>query len=104
MLLLACAVRFVQFAVFGSANGYLRPGYLLDYRTDHTRHRWSQYIGIAYNRLLITAMLAMGLSPADWEMNGQPGYGSTRGSIYYLTPPGKVVVGDLRAPLPCLAA
>lgn len=93
-----------QYALFGSANGYLRTGYLVDYRTDFTRHRWSQYIGTAYNRLLVTNMLAMGLAPSDWEVNGQPGYGSLRGSIYDLTPPGKVVVGDLRSPLPRLKA
>jgi hypothetical protein len=91
-----------QYALFGSAGGYLRPGYFVDYRTDATRSRWSRYIGTAYNRLLITCMLAMGLQPSDWEMNGQPGYGSLRGSIYGMSPPTQVVIGDLRAPLPRL--
>ncbi|MBL8949545.1 MAG: DUF1552 domain-containing protein [Myxococcaceae bacterium] len=93
----------MQVALFGSANGYLRPGYLLDYRTDHRRGRWSEWVGIAYNRVLITAMLAMGLTPPDWEVGGVPGYGSLRGDQYSQTPIGKVVIGNLRSPLPRVA-
>jgi hypothetical protein len=33
--------------------------------------------GIPHNRFLVTALQAMGLSPADYERDGQPGYGST---------------------------
>jgi hypothetical protein len=34
-------------------------------------------LGIPHNRLLVTILQAMGLSPADYELGGQPGYGST---------------------------
>jgi hypothetical protein len=30
-----------------------------------------------HDRLLVTILQAMGLSPADYEIEGQPGYGST---------------------------
>ena len=33
--------------------------------------------GIPHNRFLVTALQAMGLSPADYERSGQAGYGST---------------------------
>jgi hypothetical protein len=33
--------------------------------------------GIPYNRLYVTILQAMGLSPADYERPGQPGYGHT---------------------------
>jgi hypothetical protein len=33
--------------------------------------------GIPHNRFLVTALQAMGLSPADYERDGKPGYGAT---------------------------
>ncbi len=33
--------------------------------------------GILHNQFLVSVMQAMGLSPADYERDGQPGYGST---------------------------
>lgn len=91
-----------QVMLFGSCGGALRTGHLIDYRTDFQRSRWSRYIGTAYNRVLVSCMLAMGLEPDDWEVGGQPGYGDVRGGPLGSTPPDKVVLGDMRAYLPRL--
>lgn len=93
-----------QTMLIGSCGGRLRTGMFMDYRTDFTRNRWSQYIGTSYNWVLVTCMLAMGLLPEDWEVGGQPGYGDMRGAPYDMTPLDKVVVGDLRSYLPGLQA
>ncbi len=93
-----------QLLMIGSCGGRLRTGSYLDYRTDFTRNRWSQYIGTSYNWVLVTCMLAMGLEPEAWEVDGQPGYGDMRGSQYNMTPLDQVVVGDLRTYLPRLEA
>jgi hypothetical protein len=94
----------VQVMLVGSCGGELRTGMYLDYRTDFTRNRWSQYIGTSYNWVLVTCMLAMGLEPADWEVGGQPGYGDMRGAQYNMTPLDQVVLGDLRTMMPRLAS
>jgi Protein of unknown function (DUF1552) len=94
----------LQVMLFGSCGGALRTGNLIDYRTDFTRSRWSQYVGTAYNRVLVSCMLAMGLEPEDWEVGGQPGYGDMRGADYDMTPLDQVVIGDLRAYLPGIEA
>ena len=94
----------IQCLLIGSAGGNLRTGMYMDYRTDFTRNRWSQYIGTSYNWVLVTCMLAMGLSPEDWEVDGEPGYGDLRGAQYDMTPLDKVVIGDLRSYLPGLQA
>lgn len=91
-----------QVLLIGSCGGRLRTGNYLDYRTDFTRNRWSQYIGTSYNWVLVTCMLAMGLEPETWEVNGQPGYGDMRGHNYNMTPLDQVVIGDLRSYLPRL--
>lgn len=93
-----------QVLLVGSCGGRLSTGNYLDYRTDFTRDRWSEYIGTSYNWVLVTCMLAMGLQPDDWEVDGEPGYGDTRGAPYNMTPDGEVVVGDLRSYLPGLEA
>jgi hypothetical protein len=93
-----------QVLLVGSCGGRLRTGMYLDYRTDHTRNRWTRYIGTAYNWVLVSAMIAMGLQPADWEVGGQPGYGELRGGVYDMTPPDKVVIGDQRSIMPRLEA
>ena len=93
-----------QVLLIGSAGQRPRTGNYLDYRTDFTRNRWSEYIGTSYNWVLVTCMLAMGLEPDDWEVNGQPGYGDMRGHAYNMTPLDQVVVGDLRSYLPRLEA
>ena len=90
--------------MIGSAGGRLRTGNYLDYRTDFERNRWSRYIGTSYNWVLVTSMLAMGVEPDAWEVNGQPGYGDMRGHNYNMTPLDQVVVGDLRTYLPRLEA
>jgi Protein of unknown function (DUF1552) len=94
----------IQTMIIGSCGGVLRTGTYLDYRTDFTRNRWSEYVGTAYNGLLVSCMLAFGLSPEDWEVDGQPGYGDMRGSLYDMTPLDQVVIGDLRSFLPRLEA
>lgn len=93
-----------QVMLVGSCGGALRTGMFLDYRTDFTRNRWSQHIGTAYNRLLVSCMLAMGCEPDDWEVGGQPGYGDMRGAQYDMTPLDQVVIGDMRTMLPRIAA
>ena len=93
-----------QVLMIGSAGGRLRTGNYLDYRTDFERNRWSRYIGTSYNWVLVTSMLAMGVEPDAWEVNGQPGYGDMRGHNYNMTPLDQVVVGDLRTYLPRLEA
>jgi hypothetical protein len=72
--------------MIGSCGGRLRTGSYLDYRTDFTRNRWSEFIGTSYNWVLVTCMLAMGLEPDDWERNGEPGYGDMRGQPFNTTP------------------
>ena len=93
-----------QTLLAGSCGGRLRTGLFLDYRTDHTRNRWTQYIGTAYNWVLVSCMIAMGLEPEDWEVDGQPGYGDLRGGLYDQTPPDKVIIGDQRSIMPRLEA
>lgn len=93
-----------QVLLIGSCGGRLATGNYLDYATEHTRNRWSKYIGTSYNWVLVTCMLAMGLSPDDWEVDGEPGYGDLRGAKYDMTPLDKVVIGDLRSYLPGLEA
>jgi hypothetical protein len=66
----------------GSAGGALNTGRYIDYID------WDQPVkfhqekgpvieGVPYNRLLVSLLQAFGLSPEDYERNGQPGYGST---------------------------
>lgn len=93
-----------QVMLVGSCGGRLRTGMYMDYRTDFTRNRWSQYIGTSYNWVLVTCMLAMGLEPDAWEVDSEPGYGDLRGAPYDMTPLDEVVVGDLRDYLPRLEA
>lgn len=66
----------------GSAGGYLRTGRYLDYidwsgRAYFAQEMGNVILGIPHNRLLVTILQAMGLSPSDYELGGQPGYGST---------------------------
>jgi len=66
----------------GSAGGYLQTGRYLDYIDWNGQAYFSQedgnvIEGIPHNRFLVTALRAMGLSPADYEIDGQAGYGST---------------------------
>jgi hypothetical protein len=66
----------------GSAGGFIKPGRYIDYIDWDGRAYFAQEMGnvikgIPHNQFLVTAMQAMGLAPADYERNGQPGYGST---------------------------
>jgi hypothetical protein len=66
----------------GSAGGFIKTGRYLDYIDWDGHAYFSQedgnvIKGIPHNRFLVTALQAMGLSPADYERAGQAGYGST---------------------------
>ena len=66
----------------GSAGGYLKTGRYLDYIDWDGQAYFSQedgnvIKGIPHNRLLVTILQAMGLTPGDYERDGKPGYGST---------------------------
>ncbi|HEX2870579.1 MAG TPA: DUF1552 domain-containing protein [Polyangiaceae bacterium] len=66
----------------GGAGGFIKTGRYLDYIDWDGKAYFSQedgnvIKGIPHNRFLVTALQAMGLSPADYERGGQPGYGST---------------------------
>jgi hypothetical protein len=66
----------------GGAGGAIKTGRYLDYIDWDGRAYFSQedgnvIKGIPHNRFLVTALQAMGLSPADYERDGQKGYGST---------------------------
>jgi hypothetical protein len=66
----------------GGAGGFIKPGRYLDYIDWNGRAYFSQedgnvIQGIPHNQFLVTALQAMGLAPADYERNGQKGYGST---------------------------
>ncbi len=66
----------------GSAGGYVQAGRYLDY-IDWDGHSYfaqedgNVIKGIPHNRFLVTVLQAMGLSPEDYEIGGNPGYGST---------------------------
>lgn len=66
----------------GSAGGFLKTGRYLDYVDWNGKLYFDQedgcvIKGIPHNRLLVTILQAMGLSPADYEVAGRKGYGST---------------------------
>jgi hypothetical protein len=66
----------------GGAGGFIKPGRYLDYvdwngRSFFAQENGNVIKGIPHNQFLVTALQAMGLSPADYERDGQPGYGST---------------------------
>ena len=66
----------------GSAGGFVKAGRYLDYIDWEGKAYFSQedgnvIKGIPHNRFLVTALQAMGLSAADYERDGAPGYGST---------------------------
>ncbi|MGE0789785.1 MAG: DUF1552 domain-containing protein [Sandaracinaceae bacterium] len=73
----------VPTATFGRAGGYLKTGRYLDY-VDHDRpirfrqNDGSVVEGVQYNRMLVTVMQAMGLSPSDYERVPGRGFGETQ--------------------------
>jgi hypothetical protein len=70
----------------GSANGKLDAGNYFDFRT----YPYTYYAGRTdfkeqgrlYNELMISILMAMGLTPADWERDGLVGFGEY-GRAYY---------------------
>jgi hypothetical protein len=74
----------VQTLMAGGAGGAIKTGYYVDY-IDWTQsyanpiEGWGVLSpGLPTNRWLVTILQAMGLSPADYERNGTPGYGNTK--------------------------
>ena len=68
--------------LFGGACGRLDTGRYLDFIEWDTQVYFSQngghvIRGIPYNQFLVTMLQAFDLQPADYEINGQPGYGLT---------------------------
>jgi hypothetical protein len=66
----------------GGAGGFIKPGRYLDYIDWDGKAYFSQedgnvIQGIPHNQFLVSVLQAMGLSPADYERDGKPGYGST---------------------------
>lgn len=66
----------------GSAGGAITTGRYLDYIDWENHAYFSQedgnvIRGIPHNQFLVSVLQAMGLSPDDYERNGQPGYGAT---------------------------
>jgi hypothetical protein len=65
----------------GNAGGRLTTGRYVDYIDWNRPVKFHQedgpvIEGVPYNRVLVTLLQALGLSPADYERGGQPGYGS----------------------------
>jgi hypothetical protein len=66
----------------GGAQGAIQTGRYLDYIDWQGRSFFAQedgnvIRGMPHNQFLVTVLKAMGLSPEDYETNGEPGYGST---------------------------
>lgn len=65
----------------GSARGFIKTGRILDYsqyqapKVSSNNLGDTQNIGRPYNQLLNTILQSMGLTPADYEKPGKPGYG-----------------------------
>jgi hypothetical protein len=92
----------------GSAGGALRTGNYVDYidwdqSYANPINEWGVLIpGIPHNRLLVTILRAMGLSPADYESGGRVGYGLQQ---YVETPynwPRNYDLSQIGEPLPGL--
>jgi hypothetical protein len=91
----------------GGAGGALETGYYVDYSQldgDYANpiEPWGALIpGIPLNRLLATILQSMGLSPADYERGGRPGYGHTEMfDIAYNWPTDAYDMAQAGAPLP----
>jgi hypothetical protein len=89
----------------GGANGKLRMGEYIDYRQrtgDASNPQLVAYsrggfVGRPYNEFLITLFHAFGLAPADYEQNGQAGFGSYKYAERY-----GQFYDNKRSPLPYL--
>jgi hypothetical protein len=94
----------------GSAGGAITTGNYVDYTqmtNDYANDGvmpWGTLIpGIPHNRLLVTILQAMGLSPEDYE-DGTPGYGHSQEFLGpYNWPIDAYVAADIGKPLPGLS-
>jgi len=97
-------LRDIHVLVVGGTKVF-NGGYFYDYKTstaaaaNYGGASDRKFLGLPYNDFLYAMMTAMGLSPSDWELGGQPGYGYTatqaaNGASYY--------VRDMRSPPPKL--
>lgn len=73
----------VPTALFGRGGGAIRAGRYIDYVDWDRPVRFSQHDGaviegVQYNRLLVTIMQAMGLSPSEYETEAGRGFGEYR--------------------------
>ncbi|MFK7927933.1 MAG: DUF1552 domain-containing protein [Myxococcota bacterium] len=73
----------VPTALFGRGGGAIRAGRYMDYVDWDRPVRFSQHDGaviegVQYNRLLVTIMQAMGLTPEEYETEGGRGFGEYR--------------------------
>jgi hypothetical protein len=91
----------------GSAGGALETGYYVDYQHldgDYANPiaPWGTLIpGVPLNRLLVTILQAMGLSPADYERGGRPGYGHIEVfDVAYNWPTDAYDMAQIGSPLP----
>ncbi len=82
----------IPVVTIGGAAGFFKTGNYLDLRTQNVKGQFKTWIkingvdtyvspagrfsGITYNRWLANALLAMGIPKTEWEIAGQPGYGS----------------------------
>ncbi len=67
----------------GSAGGYLATGRYIDYidwdrNVKFSQHNGMVIEGVPYNRLMVTLLQAMGLSPEDYEREPGQGFGEIR--------------------------
>ncbi|MFK7999742.1 MAG: DUF1552 domain-containing protein [Polyangiales bacterium] len=70
-------------ALWGRGGGTLKTGRFLDFVDYERSVRFSQHggnviEGVQYNRLLVTIMQAMGMTPADYEREAGRGFGEYR--------------------------
>jgi len=93
----------------GGAGGKLDTGHYVDYSQLDGNYAnsgigdgWGVLIpGEPHNRLMVTILQAMGLSPADYERDGRPGYGHTDFFLGpYNMPESVYTAADYGKPLP----
>jgi hypothetical protein len=94
--------------ILAGGAGHLTTGHYVDYTqmtSDYANEGlrpWGVLIpGIPHNRLMVTILQAMGLSPADYELSGVPGYGHA--ALFngaYGVGPEYYAMDDIGKPLP----
>jgi len=101
-------LRDIHLLVLGGTRAF-NSGYFYDYKTstptgpDYGGDAERKFLGLPYNDFLYAMMLSMGLSPSDWELGGQPGYGYTSTTAMANGGNGgKYYVRDMRSPPPKL--